>query len=129
MHVREKNDHWPLRLDVNTSNISKKESSIEENGVILLIRKFKNFLRDKKKRFDQKKDKDKIKNSYKAVNPIWYGNRKSSHIKWKCPSFKKIIIKTNKRKKRIWKKKKSRTSKSFVSTLTKAFLKKLLKKP
>lgn len=59
-----------ITFKFNTSDCSKEDSSTEEDNVAFLTKKFRNFLKNKKQRFDQKKVKRKIKNSSKVANLI-----------------------------------------------------------
>lgn len=58
-------------LNVSTSDSGGEGRNNEEEDVVLLMRKFKNFFKEKKRRFDQHKGRGSSKNHYKMNDLIF----------------------------------------------------------
>lgn len=61
-----------IALKVIISDCNKESNKFDEDDIASLARKFKNFLEDKKKKFDWKNVKGKNKNFSEGANPNWF---------------------------------------------------------
>ena len=99
-----------IALQANTSDSEDEGSAQSEDEIAMLTRKFKGYLQNKKRNFQQKQPKGKARTKENQGEVTCYECKKPGHMKWECPNSKSTKDKKEEREEPKYKgKKKIRT--------------------